>query len=101
FYYSDNKLVLNLHVFCLRQQTFPEIPGGNAGWIKVLDPAEDFFNLGGICPAHFNDLFNRRIEVTIIVEISDYTRTDFPLLIREVGKSELPDQVVFQRCGFG
>src|SRR5208337_5100244 len=86
-----DKLVLDLKVFCLNQQALPEIPCGNASRIQVLNSAEDFFNLARICPAHLNDLFNRGIQIPVSVKIAEYARADLLLLIREVGKSDLPD----------
>ncbi len=40
-----DKLVLELQGFCLNQQAFPEVPGGDADRIEVLDFAKDFFDL--------------------------------------------------------
>ena len=55
--------------------------------------------LGRVRPGHFNYLIDRRIQISVIVEIANYAFPDFPLFVGEVRKSDLPFQVVSKRCG--
>jgi hypothetical protein len=59
-----------------------------------LYPAQNFLYLGRGRPGQFDDFLDGSVEVPVIIEVANDARANLPLLLGEVGKPDLPLQVI-------
>ena len=83
----------------LDQQAFAQIARGNAGRIEGLDHPEHRLDPGERRRSLRGDFGQVCLEKTMVVEAANDQLAELPVLIGEVGRPKLPEEVGLQRDG--
>ena len=82
----------------LEQQTFLQVAGGDADRVEALDRPRSARSTSPTDPrAHRGQLVERRNQITVVGEVADDGRADFPYQRVVALHRELPHQVVSER----
>ena len=83
----------------LEQQTFLQVAGGDADRVEALDQPERALDVPDRPRAHRGQFVERRDQITVVGEVADDRRADFPYQRVVALHRELPHQVVSERTG--